>query len=51
MGLMVGFVKSVDERPEFFFKDIKVEPFVTMAKLKEVLLLLNLNLNKAEAEK
>lgn len=51
MGLMVGFVKSVDERPEFFFKDIKVEPFVTMAKLKEVLLLLNVNLNKAVAEK
>jgi len=51
MGLMVGFVKSVDERPEFFFKDIKVEPFVTMAKLKEVLLLLNVNLDKSVVKK
>ncbi|MCH7818812.1 MAG: rod shape-determining protein MreC [Candidatus Marinimicrobia bacterium] len=51
IGLMVGIVRSVDERPEYFFKDIKVKPFVTMAKLKEVLLLLDLNLNKGVTEK
>jgi len=51
MGLMVGVVKSVDEKPEFFFKDIKVEPFATMAKLKEVLLILDLSLVKAVVEK
>ena len=51
MGLMVGFVKSVDEKPEFFFKDIKVKPFATMSKLKEVLLLMNVSSGKSAAEK
>ncbi len=47
MGLMVGIVMSVDEKPESFFKDIEVKPFATMSKLKEVLLLLDLsNINR-----
>ena len=49
IGLMVGFVKSVDERPESFFKDIKVKPFATMSKLKEVLLILDANTNMTTA--
>lgn len=40
-GLMVGTVRSVIEKPENFFKEIKVKPAASMSKLKEVFLLLN----------
>lgn len=40
-GLMVGIVTYVNEKPEHFFKEIKVEPSAAMAKLKEVFLLVN----------
>lgn len=38
-GLMVGIVTYVNEKPEHFFKEIKVEPSASMSKLKEVFLL------------
>lgn len=41
MGLMVGVVTSVNEKPEHFFKEIKVEPSVSMSKLKEVFILIS----------
>ena len=40
-GLMVGTIKSVIEKPGYFFKEIKVEPTASMSKLNEVFLLLN----------
>ena len=40
-GLMVGTVSSVIEKPENFFKEIKVKPAASMSKLKEVFILLN----------
>ena len=40
-GLMVGTVSSVIEKPENFFKEIKVKPSASLSKLKEVFLLLN----------
>jgi len=49
-GLMVGVVTSVDEKPEHFFKEIKVEPSASMSKLKEVFLLVNaIDLQKEES--
>lgn len=41
IGLMVGVVASVIEKPEHFFKEIKVKPSVSMSKLKEVFILVN----------
>ena len=38
---MVGTVSSVIEKPENFFKEIKVKPAASMSKLKEVFILLN----------
>lgn len=40
-GLMVGVVESVIEKPEHFFKEIKVRPSASVSKLKEVFILSN----------
>lgn len=40
-GLMVGIVTYVNEKPEHFFKEIKVEPSASMSKLKVVFLLVD----------
>ena len=40
-GLRVGIVTYVNEKPEHFFKEIKVEPSASMSKLKIVFLLVD----------